>query len=61
VPPVTARNSCTRCGDLTVRGSGSVGFGGPWPFQRHGPFSRRCGDHRGCAGVQLIVDRPLCR
>jgi hypothetical protein len=33
VPPVTARNSCTRCGDLTVRGSGSVGFSGPWPFQ----------------------------
>jgi len=33
MPPTTARNSCTRCGDLTVRASGSVGFSGPWPFQ----------------------------
>jgi hypothetical protein len=33
VPPVTARNSCTRCGDLTVRSSGSVGVSAPWQFQ----------------------------
>ena len=33
VPPVTARNSCTRCGDLTVRSAGAAGFSGPWPFQ----------------------------
>src|SRR5262245_18279920 len=33
LPAVTAGNSCTRCGDLTVRRSGSVGFSGPWPFQ----------------------------
>jgi hypothetical protein len=33
VPDVTASNSCTRCGDLTVRSSGSVGFSGSWQFQ----------------------------
>jgi hypothetical protein len=30
---VTASKSCTRCGDLTVRSSGSVGIGAPWEFQ----------------------------
>jgi len=33
VPPVTAKNSCTNCGDLTVRSSGTVGFSAPWQFQ----------------------------
>ena len=33
VPAVTAKNSCTNCGDLIVKSGGSVGFGAPWQFQ----------------------------
>jgi hypothetical protein len=33
VPAVAAKNSCTNCGDLTVRSGGSVGFSVPWQFQ----------------------------
>ena len=33
VPAVTAKKSCTNCGDLTVKSDGSVGFGAPWQFQ----------------------------
>jgi len=33
VPAVTAKNSCTNCGDLTIRSGGSVGFSAPWQFQ----------------------------
>ena len=33
VPAVTAQNSCTNCGDLTVKSDGTVGFSAPWQFQ----------------------------
>ncbi len=33
VPAVTAHNSCTNCGDLTVKSDGTVGFSAPWQFQ----------------------------
>jgi len=33
VPAVTAQNSCTNCGDLTVESDGTVGFSAPWQFQ----------------------------
>lgn len=33
VPAVTAENSCTNCGDLTVKSDGSVGYSAPWEFQ----------------------------
>ena len=33
VPGVTAKKSCTNCGDLTIRSDGSVGFSAPWEFQ----------------------------
>lgn len=32
-PAVTAQNSCTNCGDLTVKSDGTVGFSAPWLFQ----------------------------
>ncbi len=33
VPAVTSQNSCTNCGDLTVRSDGTAGFSAPWQFQ----------------------------
>ncbi len=33
VSAVTAKNSCTNCGDLTVKSDASVGVSAPWQFQ----------------------------
>jgi hypothetical protein len=33
VPGVTAKKSCTNCGDLTIKSDGSAGFSAPWEFQ----------------------------
>jgi hypothetical protein len=32
VADATAKNSCTNCGDLTVRGPASGGFSAPWAY-----------------------------